>query len=91
MIKLLTGPNKEGVSTQTVAERYIAEYDRDMEALKVETPSFTPRATEHIPEMIQLIERLLEHGYGYEIEGDVYYAVSRFSSYGKLSGKTSSS
>jgi len=85
--KIINRANKEGVSAQTIAERYIAEYDRDMEALKVETPSFTPRATEHIPEMIQLIERLIEHGYGYEIEGDVYYAVSRFSSYGKLSGK----
>ena len=85
--KIINRANKEGVSARDIAERYIAEYDRDMEALKVETPTFTPRATEHIPEMIQLIERLLEHGYGYEIEGDVYYAVSKFSSYGKLSGK----
>jgi len=53
----------------------------------VETPTFTPRATEHIPDMIRLIEKLMENGYAYEIEGDVFYAVGKFKSYGKLSGK----
>jgi cysteinyl-tRNA synthetase len=58
-----------------------------MAALNVETPSHTPRATEHIAEMIRLIERLMANGYGYEVDGDVYYAVSKFAPYGKLSGK----
>ncbi|MDX1778497.1 MAG: cysteine--tRNA ligase, partial [Thermodesulfobacteriota bacterium] len=50
-------------------------------------PSFTPRATEHIQDMISLIERLIENGYGYEVEGDVYYEVGKLKDYGKLSGK----
>ena len=85
--KIINKANDEGVDAKTVAERYIKEYDRDMEALKVETPTFTPRATEHIPDMIRLIEKLMENGYAYEIEGDVFYAVGKFKSYGKLSGK----
>ncbi len=85
--KIINKANGEGVDAKTVAERYIKEYDRDMEALKVETPTFTPRATEHIPDMIRLIEKLMENGYAYEIEGDVFYKVGKFKSYGKLSGK----
>jgi cysteinyl-tRNA synthetase len=53
----------------------------------VQKPSFTPRATEHIAEMVSMIEKLIENSYGYEIEGDVYYEVKKFKSYGKLSGK----
>jgi len=85
--KIINKAQKEGVDYKTIAERYIEEYDRDMKALNVEEPTFTPRATEHIPEMIKLIERLIENGYGYEIEGDVYFEVGKFRSYGKLSGK----
>ena len=85
--KIINKANQEGVSAREIAERYIAEYDRDMAALNVVTPSHTPRATEHIAEMIRLIERLVENGYGYEVEGDVYYAVSKFGPYGNLSGK----
>ena len=85
--KIINKANDEGIDAKTVAERYIKEYDRDMEALKVEVPTFTPRATEHISDMIKLIEKLMENGYAYEIEGDVFYAVGKFKSYGKLSGK----
>ena len=85
--KIINKAKKEGVDAKTIAERYITEYDHDMDALNVEKPSFTPRATEHIAGMVSMIERLIENGYGYEIEGDVYYEVKKFKSYGKLSGK----
>jgi len=85
--KIINKAKDEGVDTRTIAERYIREYDRDMEALKVEIPTFIPRATEHIPEMLRLIERLIENGYGYEIQGDVFFEVGKFKPYGKLSGK----
>jgi cysteinyl-tRNA synthetase len=85
--KIINKANKEGVDAKTIAERYITEYDHDMDALNVAKPSFTPRATEHIAGMVSMIERLIENGYGYEIEGDVYYEVKKFKSYGKLSGK----
>lgn len=85
--KIINKANREGVDAKTIAERYIREYDRDMEALNVQKPSFTPRATEHIEEMVSMIERLVKNGYGYEMEGDVYYEVKKFKPYGKLSGK----
>ena len=85
--KIINKANDERVDTKIIAERYILEYDRDMEALKVEMPTFIPRATEHIPEMLRLIERLIENGYGYEVQGDVFYEVSKFKPYGELSGK----
>ncbi|MBW2554048.1 MAG: cysteine--tRNA ligase [Deltaproteobacteria bacterium] len=85
--KIINKAQKEGVDTKTIAERYIKVYDHDMKALNVEEPTFTPRATEHIPGMIKMIERLMENGYGYEIEGDVYFEVGKFKPYGKLSGK----
>jgi cysteinyl-tRNA synthetase len=85
--KIINKAQKEGVDARTIAERYIEEYDRDMESLKVEKPTVTPRATEHIPEMIGLIEKLIENGYGYEVQGDVYFEVNKFKTYGKLSGK----
>jgi cysteinyl-tRNA synthetase len=82
--KIINKAQKEGVDARTIAERYIEEYDRDMESLKVEKPTVTPRATEHIPEMIGLIEKLIENGYGYEVQGDVYFEVNKFKTYGKL-------
>ncbi len=85
--KIINKAQKEGVDTKTIAERYIKVYDHDMKSLNVEEPTFTPRATEHIPGMIKMIERLMENGYGYEIEGDVYFEVGKFKPYGKLSGK----
>jgi cysteinyl-tRNA synthetase len=85
--KIINKAQKQGVDAGTIAERYIEEYDRDMESLKVEKPTVTPRATEHIPEMIGLIEKLIENGYGYEVQGDVYFEVNKFKPYGKLSGK----
>ena len=85
--KIINKALEEGVDAKTVAERYIREYDRDMEALGVEKPTFAPRATGHIPEMIRLVETLIENGYGYAIEGDVFFEVNKFKSYGKLSGK----
>ncbi|MCK5255576.1 MAG: class I tRNA ligase family protein, partial [Deltaproteobacteria bacterium] len=85
--KIINKAQKEGVDTKTIAERYIKVYDHDMKALNVEEPTFTPRATEHIPGMIKMIERLMENGYGYEVEGDVYFEVGKFKPYGKLSGK----
>ena len=85
--KIINKAQKENVDARTIAERYIKEYDLDMEALNVEEPTFVPRATEHIPGMIKMIERLIENGYGYEIEGDVYFEVGKFKPYGKLSGK----
>jgi cysteinyl-tRNA synthetase len=70
-----------------VAERYTKEYFKWMDYLKVKRADLYPKATEHIKDMIELIQGLLDRGYAYEVEGDVYFNISKFSSYGKLSGR----
>ena len=86
--KIIDRANREGVDIGEVAGRYIREHDRDMDALGVERPTVTPRATEHIDGMVKLITTLIEKGLAYVADGDVYYAVERFPGYGKLSGRS---
>jgi cysteinyl-tRNA synthetase len=77
----------EAVPASEVAERYIAEYRADMASLGILPGDVEPRATEHIPQMVALIERLVAKGVAYLVDGDVYFEVRRFPPYGKLSGK----
>ena len=85
--KIIRRALAQGVAASAVSERYIDAYREDMAALGVLPPDVEPRATAHIPQMIHLIERLLDSGVAYLIDGDVYFEVSRFPGYGKLSGK----
>jgi cysteinyl-tRNA synthetase len=86
--KIIKRAQEEGVSTEEIAGKYIQEFYADMGALGMLLPTIEPKATEHIPEMIALIERLLEKGHAYAAGGDVYYAVESFPGYGKLSKRT---
>jgi cysteinyl-tRNA synthetase len=70
-----------------IAQKYENHFFRDMDKLNCLRPNISCRATGHIPEMIQLVEKLIENGYGYVAEGNVYFDVSQFKDYGKLSGK----
>lgn len=85
--KIIKRANEEKVSSEEIAERYIKEFYTDMNALGVEIPDCEPKATVHIPEMIEMIKRLIEKGYAYQANGDVFYSVRKFSEYGRLSGK----
>jgi len=85
--RIIRRANADGVSAREIAERYIAEYQTDMASLGVLPPDVAPRATEHIPQMITLIERLVSKGLAYAVDGDVYFEVQRFPAYGRLSGK----
>lgn len=85
--KIINRANKEGVSCAEISERYIGEYESDMAALGVIPPTIAPKATEHIPEMISTIEKLIANGIAYEVEGNVFFSVRKFDGYGKLSGK----
>jgi cysteinyl-tRNA synthetase len=85
--KIIARANQRGVSTRELAARYIDAYRRDMASLGIEPPTREPCATEHVPEMLALIERLLAAGVAYVVDGDVYFEVSRFPAYGRLSGK----
>ena len=85
--KIIRRAAQEGVPAREVSERNVAAFHEDMAALGVLPPDVEPKATEHLSEMIGLIERLLAKGYAYVLDGDVYFEVRRFPGYGKLSGK----
>ncbi|MEW6408605.1 MAG: cysteine--tRNA ligase [Nitrospirota bacterium] len=83
--KIINRAREEGVSAWDIARRFTEEYRRDMDALGVERADIEPKATEHIPEMIEIINGLIEKGFGYVVNGDVFFDVSRFENYGRLS------
>ncbi len=83
--KIINRAAEEGVTAAELAETYTAAFREDMRALRVVPPRLEPRATEHIPHMIKMIETLIERNYAYEVEGDVYFSVESFPGYGKLS------
>ena len=70
-----------------IAQKYENHFFRDMDRLNCLRPDISCRATGHIPEMIELVERLIEKEYGYVVDGNVYFTISRFQEYGKLSGR----
>ncbi|TRY23890.1 cysteine--tRNA ligase [Brevibacillus sp. LEMMJ03] len=83
--KLIRVANEEGTTVKEVADRYMAAYNEDLRALNVLPPDVQPRVMHTIPEIIRFIEGLIEKGYAYESEGDVYFRTGRFNEYGKLS------
>ena len=78
---------KDRVDPMEVVETFMRSYFEDMDKLGVERPNISPRATGHIVEQIELAKKLIEKGYAYEATGNVYYDVTKFPDYGKLSGK----
>ena len=85
--KIIKKANEEGVSAEEISERYIAECKKDMEGMGIRPATVHPQATKEIGGMVAMIERLIEKGFAYEVEGTVYYRVRNFAHYGKLSGK----
>lgn len=83
--KIINRSKQECTDFMTIANRYIASYYIDMENIRVKPADVEPRVTEHIQEIIEVIKGLIEKGYAYESEGDVYFSVSSFPEYGKLS------
>lgn len=85
--KIIERAKREGVDWRVIAERYIDEYIRNSDKLNIKRADVYPRAALHIQEIIEMVEMLLKRGFAYEAQGSVYYNVSRFADYGKLSGK----
>ena len=85
--RMLKGAAREQRQPMEVAETYTRYYFRDMDRLHVLRPDISPRASGHIPEMIELVKRLIERGYAYEVNGSVYFDVNAWQEYGKLSGR----
>lgn len=85
--KIIKKAKEEKLDPMEVAEFYTWSYFDDMKALGVIRPNIQPRATGHIPQQIELVETLLKKGYAYEVNGNVYFDVTKFKDYGKLSGR----
>ena len=87
--KMIRRANEEGITVKELADRFIGEYWKDAQALGIRPATVHPKATEHIPQIIALIQRLIDNGHAYAVpSGDVYYRVSAFPGYGKLSGQS---
>ena len=83
--KIINRANERGITSQELSELYIREFTEDVTALRCLPPTHEPRATQHIPEMIAIIQELEAKGLAYSTDGDVYFAVDKFPTYGKLS------
>jgi cysteinyl-tRNA synthetase len=84
--KTIRGAAEAGVSLSEFTGKYAELFFRDIDRLGLERAEAYPRATEHVPEMIEITEKLLERGHAYESEGSVYFRIATFPDYGKLSG-----
>ncbi len=85
--RILKGARRERVEPMELVEIYTRSYFEDMDALGVIRPNISPHASAHIPEQIEWIKTLIEKGYAYEVDGNVYFSVEKFPEYGKLSGR----
>ncbi len=83
--KMINRANKEGITVAELAERFIAEYFKDAKALGINEASVHPRATDNIEAIIDIVKKLEEKGYAYNVDGNVYFRTKKFSEYGKLS------
>jgi len=86
--KIIARANSEGVLPQRLAEYFITAYLEDESAMGIAPADFYPRATEHIKEIIEVVEALIRKGYAYVVDGDVYFSVEKFPEYGKLSKRS---
>ena len=86
--KMQKAARKEGKTPWEIAAFYTEAFFKDIDALNVGRPEIIAKATEHIPEMIEFVKGLMEKGYAYEISDGIYFDISKFPGYGKLSGQT---
>ncbi|MEA2030889.1 MAG: cysteine--tRNA ligase [candidate division Zixibacteria bacterium] len=82
--KTIRDSQKEGVSLKEFTDRYVKAFFEDIDSLGIERAEHYPPATEHIPEMVILIKKLVENGFAYEVDGNYYFRISSFKNYGKL-------
>lgn len=85
--KIINTANAEGVTWDVIANRYIESYFEVMDKLNIRRAHLYPRVSEHMKEIIEMVDTLIGKGYAYEVDGDVYYSVEKFDEYGKLSGR----
>ncbi len=85
--KMIKNANEQGVTVRELADRFIEEYFTDAKGLSIGEATVHPRATDNIDAIIDIVSRLIEKGYAYEADGDVYFDIHKFAGYGKLSGQ----
>ena len=83
--KMIKRANEEGITVKELADRFIGEYFTDAHGLGIKEATVHPKATENIDAIIGIINKLIEKGYAYNVNGDVYFRVKKFKDYGKLS------
>jgi cysteinyl-tRNA synthetase len=83
--KIIKRANEQGVSCDTITAKYIQAYYEDMKKLGIRQASIEPKATEHMTDIIRLTETLVKKGLAYQVDGDVYFEVAKYSRYGRLS------
>lgn len=85
--KIIKGAKSENTSTKAFSERYIQAFYEDIDALKVKHATHNPKASEYIPQMIEFVADLIDKGFAYEADGDVYFRVAKSQDYAKLANK----
>lgn len=85
--KIINRAREEGITAPEVSEKYIGEYYKDAAALNVRKADVHPRVSEHIDDIIAFVQTLIDKGFAYEADGDVYFSTRKFDGYGKLSGQ----
>ncbi len=85
--KIIERAKQRDMPCEELAKKYIDEYFKNMDKLGIKRATLYPRVTEHIPDVIDFIKVLIEKGYAYQVDGDVFFEVSKFKEYGKLSGR----
>ena len=86
--KIIRRANELGQSAEAVAQRFIIEFHEDMKLLGCNSPSEEPCATDYIPQMIQMIQRIVDNGHGYTADGDVFFDTGSLDNYGRLSKRS---
>ena len=85
--KIIKRANEEGVDTKVISEKYIKEFEKDFNALGLKKHDHNPRVSEHMSDIISMVEKIIENGKGYVIDGEVFFAIDEFKTYGELSKK----
>jgi cysteinyl-tRNA synthetase len=85
--KMIKRSNEENTTVKELGDKFISEYYKDADKLNIKRATTNPRATEYINEIISFVKDLIDEGYAYEVDGDVYFETKKFKGYGKLSGQ----
>ena len=86
--KMIKAAHDQGITVPELADKYIKAFMEDTNAINIEPATMHPRATENIPEIIDFVQKLIDKGYAYVVDGDVYYRARKFKNYGQLSGQS---